>query len=314
MTSIGPVDPTQAAALDPAAELLAEHDAGQVYEQGSSWRLAWQTFRENRFALVGIALVIFFILFSFVGPHLYHSNQLSGNIGDANLSPGKGRPLGIDENGFDELGRIMKGGQTALEIGFAAALLASVIGTLVGAIAGLAGGLVDATLMRIVDVGLAIPTLFIILVLAVRYNGTITAFIIIIGINSWFVPARLVRGEVLSLRTRDFVQASRSMGASQWRLMWRHLVPNALGTVIVNVTFQIADAVLFLSTVGYLGYGLNPPYVDWGDQLSDGVTNLLNGYWWEIYPVGACLILLVMAFNFIGDGLRDALDVRLRRR
>jgi ABC-type dipeptide/oligopeptide/nickel transport system permease subunit len=168
--------------------------------------------------------------------------------------------------------------------------------------------------MRIVDVGLSIPTLFIILVLATKYNATVLSLALVIGLNQWLAPSRLVRGEVLTLRVRDFVSAARSMGSSRTRLLGRHLIPNALGVVIVNVTFQIADAIIFTSVVGFLGFGLHFPQVDWGDQLSDGVNFLLDGYWWLIYPVGACLILVVMSFNFIGDALRDAVDVRLRKR
>ena len=289
-------------------------EGGPIYEQGASWRLALQTFAENKLALIGIVIIVAALLFSFVGPYLYHSNQLSGQIANANVGPGKGHPLGFDGDGFDELGRMMKGGQAALEIGMFSALIATVVGTLYGAIAGLVGGLLDSVLMRIVDVGLSIPTLLFILILAARYNATVVSLSLVIGLNQWLAPARLVRGEVLTLRVRDFVSAARTMGATRRRLLSRHLIPNALGVVIVNVTFQIADAILFTSVVGYLGFGLHYPQVDWGDELSDGVNNLLNGYWWEIYPVGIALILVVMAFNFIGDATRDAVDVRLRRR
>jgi peptide/nickel transport system permease protein len=308
MGSVGGLDPE-------ALELLTlEPEGGQVYDQGSALRMAMRTFAENKLAIIGLGLVIFFVLFSFLGPHLYHSDQVSGNIAGSNLAPGNGHPLGTDDNGFDELGRIMKGGQAALEIGFASALIATVVGTLYGAISGLVGGVLDGVMMRIVDVGLAIPTLFIILILATRYNATVTSLSLVIGLNQWLAPSRLVRGEVLTLRVRDFVLAARSMGAKRSRLVMRHLIPNALGVVIVSVSFQIADAILFTSAVGFLGYGLHFPQVDWGDQLSNGVNYLLDGYWWQIYPVGACLILLIMAFNFIGDALRDSVDVRLRKR
>jgi ABC-type dipeptide/oligopeptide/nickel transport system permease subunit len=300
----------------PQAEMLLPPvpDGGQVYSEGNSFRLAFRSFAENKLALVGVFLIVFFILFSFVGPHVYHTNQTADDLFHAHLRPGKGHPLGTDTSGFDELGRTMKGGQTALEIGFASALIATIVGTLWGAIAGLAGGVVDGVMMRLVDIGLAIPTLFVILILSARYNATVLSFSLVIGLNQWLAPARLVRGEVLTLRVRDYVSAARSMGASRTRLITRHLIPNALGVVIVNITFQIADAILYTSVVGFLGFGLNFPNVDWGDQLSDGVDQLLNGYWWLIYPVGICLILTVMAFNFIGDALRDAVDVRLRKR
>jgi peptide/nickel transport system permease protein len=306
-------DRQRLASLEP---LLSSSNAegGEIYEQGSGFKITLKAFAENRLALVGIAVVIFFLLFSFLGPHLYHSNQISGNLGNNDLPPGKGHPLGTDDNGFDELGRMMKGGQAALEIGLLTALIATVVGTLWGAVAGLVGGWLDGLLMRIVDVGLSIPTLFVVLIISARYSATVLSLSIIIGLNAWFVPARLVRGEVLTLRERDFVAAARAMGSSQSRQVFRHLIPNALSVVIVNITFQIADAILTVAVVGYLGFGLHFPQVDWGDQLSDGVNFLGDGYWWLIYPVGICLILTVMAFNFMGDALRDAVDVRMRKR
>jgi peptide/nickel transport system permease protein len=209
---------------------------------------------------------------------------------------------------------MMKGGQAALEIGFFAAFVAIVIGTLWGAVSGLAGGIVDSAMMRVVDVFLSIPFLFVVLILAVKFGATVLSLSLVIGGFAWQVPARLVRGEVLTLRERDFVLAARTAGASRWRLISRHLIPNALGVVIVNVTFQVADAILAVSYVGFLGFGLHFPNVDWGDQLSDGSTYLQDGYWWLIFPVGACIVLTVMALNFIGDALRDSMDVRLRRR
>jgi ABC-type dipeptide/oligopeptide/nickel transport system permease subunit len=311
---LGGMGPGDLGGLGPEGALLADVEGGEVYGQGGGWRLTANAFAENRLALVGIGVIVFFVLFSFLGPHLYHSNQDTANILYARSPPMKGHPLGTDQYGFDELGRIMKGGQASLEIGFLTAAIAVVIGTLYGAISGLAGGFVDGIMMRIVDIGLAIPTLFVVLILAIYINVTVVSFSIVIGVNQWLVPARLVRSEVLTLRERDFVAAGTSMGASRTRLLMKHLIPNALGVVIVNITFQIADAIGYTATVGFLGFGLHYPQVDWGDQLSDGVNYLYDGYWWLIYPVGICLVLVVMAFNFIGDASRDAVDVRLRKR
>lgn len=294
--------------------LIADAEGGAVYEQGSGFRMTLKAFAENKLALVGVAVVLFFLAFSFLGPHLYHTNQVSGNLGNNDLPPGPGHPLGTDDNGFDELGRMMKGGQAALEIGLLTALIATVVSTIYGAVAGLVGGVIDGFMMRIVDVGLSIPTFLIILIISARYGATVITLSIIIGLNAWFVPARLVRGEVLTLRTRDFVAAAKAMGSTQRRQVFRHLIPNSLSVVIVNITFQIADAILIVAFIGFLGFGLHYPQVDWGDQLSNGVTYLQDGYWWQIYPVGGCLIATVMAFNFMGDALRDAVDVRLRKR
>ena len=188
------------------------------------------------------------------------------------------------------------------------------IGTLYGAVSGLVGGIVDGFLMRIVDILLSIPPLFIFLILATKYSGTVVTISIVIGVFSWLVPARLVRGEVLTLRERDYVSAGKVMGSSRTRLVFRHLIPNALSVVIVNITFQIADAILYVAYIGFLGFGLSFPNVSWGDILGNAQTALSNNYWWLVYPAGICIVLTVMAFNFIGDALRDAFDVRLRRR
>ena len=294
--------------LDPVPE------GGEVGRVQSGLALALRSFFENRLAIVGLGIIVAFVLFCYLGPLFYHSDQLVSNVLGAYQGPGAGHPLGTDANGFDELGRIMKGGRASIEVGLLTALIATVIGTLWGAIAGLAGGVLDAAMMRIVDIMLSIPFLFIVLILATRFSPTVLSLSLVLGLFSWLVPSRLVRGEVLTLRVRDFVSAARVMGSGRSRLIWKHLIPNALGVVIVNVTFQVADAIIAVSTLGFLGFGLYYPQVDWGDMLSDGVMYLLDGYWWLIFPVGGCLVLLVMAFNFIGDALRDSLEVRLQRR
>lgn len=289
-------------------------DGGEVQVIASGWRVALREFASNRLALVGVFIIVFFVLFCFLGPLIHPTNQTDTNPLTTNLPPGGKHILGTDENGFDELGRIMVGGQTALEIGFLASLIATVIGTTYGAIAGLAGGVLDGVLMRFVDILLSIPFLIVVLVLATKYSATVLDESLIIGIFSWLIPARLVRGEVLTLRVRDFVSAARVMGGTRRRLVFRHLIPNALSVVIVNVTFQVADAILALAYLGFLGFGLQYPAASWGDMLGSAQTNVSSGYWWLVYPVGGCLVLVVMASNLIGDALRDAFDVRLRRR
>jgi ABC-type dipeptide/oligopeptide/nickel transport system permease subunit len=300
--------------LDAQRALPLGPEGGEVGAIQSGWRLALREFMSNRLAVVGFGILIFFVLFCFVGPYIYHTDQIDTNDLLANLAPSGNHLLGTDGEGFDELGRIMKGGQSALEIGFFAAFVAIVIGTLWGAVSGLAGGIVDSAMMRVVDVFLSVPFLFVVLILAVKFGATVLSLSLVIGFFAWQVPARLVRGEVLTLRERDFVLAARTAGATPWRLISRHLIPNALGVVIVNVTFQVADAILAVSYIGFLGFGLHYPNVDWGDQLSNGIEFLEDGYWWLIYPVGVCIVLTVMALNFIGDALRDSMDVRLRRR
>ena len=289
-------------------------EGGEIGPVQSGWRLAVREFAQNKLAVVGSGILLFYAVFCFVGPLFYHGNTTSSDLLHTSLPPQAGFPLGTSDQGFDELALLMKGGQTALEVGFAAAFIGIVIGMLWGAIAGLAGGIVDSLMMRVVDALLSIPFLFIVLIVAVRYGATVLGLAVIIGVFTWLVPARLVRGEVLTLRTRDFVAAARAAGSGRWRLISRHLIPNSLGVIIVNVTFNVADAILAVAALGFLGFGLHYPHQDWGDMLSNGVTYMQDGYWWLVYPVGASIVLVVMACNLIGDALRDSLDVRLRRR
>jgi peptide/nickel transport system permease protein len=289
-------------------------EGGEIGAVQSGWRLAFREFTRNKLAVVGIGIIVFYVVFCFAGPLFYHGNTINSDLLHTGLPPGSGFPLGTTDQGFDELGLMMKGGQAALEVGFAAAFIGIVIGMLWGAIAGLAGGVVDSVMMRVVDVFLSIPFLFIVLIVAVRYGASVLGLSVIIGAFTWLVPARLVRGEVLTLRTRDFVAAARTAGSGRWRLIRRHLIPNALGVIIVNVTFNVADAILAVAALGFLGFGLHYPNQDWGDMLSKGIQYMQDGYWWLVFPVGASIVLVVMACNLIGDALRDSLDVRLRRR
>jgi peptide/nickel transport system permease protein len=275
-------------------------------------------FAENKLAIVGAVVVVLMILLCYVGPDFYHTNQTSTQqallYSTQNSPPSAKYPLGTDSNGFDILGRIMYGGQTSLEIGFAAAGIATVIGVIWGAVSGFFGGVVDAVMMRIVDVFLALPGIYLLLTLTVIFRSSEELLILVIGFTAWLVPARLVRGETLTLRVREYVQAVRVMGGRGSRVVARHIVPNAIGTIIVNATFQVADAILILAALGFLGLGVPAPKTDWGSMLSNGVNYVTTGYWWEIYPVAVAIVLVVVSLNFIGDALRDALEVRLQRR
>jgi ABC-type dipeptide/oligopeptide/nickel transport system permease subunit len=305
----------------PLGGLRPAPDGGEVQVVSSGWRLAWREFVSNKLAVIALGLLIAIILFCFVGPIFYHSDQSLANPLQAGLAPGQApltggasHLLGTDENGLDEFGRLMLGGQSALEIGAFASLVAILIGTLYGAISGLAGGFVDGIMMRFVDVLLSIPYLLIVLVLATKYNGTVLDLSLVLGVFSWLVPARLVRGEVLTLRTRDFVVAAQTMGSSRWRLIYRHLIPNAMSVTIVNVTFLVADSIIYLAVLGFLGLGLQFPDTSWGDMLGNALQYVLAGQWWLVYPVGGLLVAVVLCCNVIGDALRDAVDVRLQQR
>ena len=309
-----PIAPMIEGLVDPVGFTVAGPEGGEVQVISSGWKLALREFLDNKLAVIGLVVIVFFILFCFLGPLIDPTNQTLVNALNTDVAPGGTHVLGTDEHGFDELGRIMLGGQSALEIGFFAAAIATVIGTLWGAIAGLASGIVDGIMMRLVDVLLSIPLLFVVLVLATKYSGTVIRLSLLIGLFSWLIPSRLVRGEVLTLRTRDFVSAARVMGATRRRIVLRHLIPNAMSVVIVNITFQVADSVLILAYIGFLGFGLQFPSTSWGDMLGGAQNYVTEGYWWLVYPVGGCLVVLVLATNLVGDALRDAFDVRLRRR
>ena len=271
-------------------------------------------FGENKLAIVGVALLAAMFAFCFLGPLFYHTDQVHVNLAIENQPPQAGHPLGTDDNGYDVLGRLMAGGQVSLEVGLAAAVLATVLGTLWGAVAGYFGGMLDAVMMRVVDALLAIPVLFLALVVVAMFPPTEAELILVIALTSWLSTSRLVRGEALSLRARDYVQAMRVMGGGGTRAVFRHIAPNAMGTIVVNATFQVADAILLVVALSYLGLGIRPPQTDWGGMLYSGINAVYDGYWWQIFPAGIAIIVVVIAINFIGDALRDAFEVRLQRR
>lgn len=310
--SMGAVTPD--AALTVAGQGPAIPEGGEAYTSGSMWRMILAVFVENRLAIVGLGIILFMLLFSFVGPLIYHTQQVFNNPNIANHAPSLAHPLGTDQVGYDVLGRMMLGGQSSLEIGVAAAFIAVTLGVLWGAAAGLAGGFLDALMMRIVDSLLSIPYLFALILLGAIFTTSIPELIIVIGLVAWLVPARLVRGETLSLRVREYVQAVRVMGGSTRRVLFRHIIPNTVGTIVVNATFQVADAIIFVATLSYLGLGVPPPATNWGNELSSGLNYIFAGYWWLIYPAGIAIVVTVVAFNFVGDALRDALEVRLQQR
>ncbi len=277
---------------------------------GSGSRSIGHRLARNRGAVAGSGIVLFMVLFCFVGPHIYPTDQVTSNIDQINQAPSRANPLGTDGNGFNILGRLMVGGQSALEVGLAAALLSTVIGVAWGTIAGLVGGVVDAVMMRIVDGLLAIPALFLLLFLASIWKPDTETLIIVIGIVAWLVPARLLRGETLTLRVREYVEAVKCMGGSNRRIVFFHIIPNAGGTIIVNTNFQVADSILLLAGLSFLGLGLPLPAANWGSMLSDGLNFLYAGYWWQVYPAGICIVITVLAFNMIGENLRGVLDAR----
>lgn len=300
------------ATAGPPAQAPAPDTGGAPF--ASPWRLAAGTFRENKAAIAGLVFIVAMAGFAFLGPLFYHTNQVTTNLPDSLRAPSAAHPLGTDDEGYDELGRLMLGGQTSLEVGLAAAFVATGIGVAYGAVSGFLGGIVDGIAMRVVDALLAIPTLFLLIYLFSVFKASVGLMILVIGLVAWLVPARLVRAETLSLRTREYVQAVKVAGGTRRRMIAAHIVPNTVGTIMVNATFQVADAILALASLSFLGLGIPPPAANWGQMLSSGLTYIYAGAWWLIYPPGIAIVLTVVAFNAIGDSLRDAFDSRLTRR
>jgi peptide/nickel transport system permease protein len=276
--------------------------------------LLLRDFLRQRMGVIGLLIIIVMILFSFVGPLVYKTNQVQTNVLAITLSPGGKYPLGTDAVGYDVLGRLMFAGRSSLEVGVAAAGIAAIIGTCVGAIAGFTGGWLDAILMRIVDALVAIPALLVVLLIATLVTPSTTTVILVLGLLSWLTTARLVRGEVLVIRGLDYVRAAESFGERRWRILYEHVVRNVVGTVVVQATFEVANAILLLAALSFLGLGPPPPAANWGGMLTDGLNYVADGYWWLIYPAGVCIVLTVVAFNLLGDALRDVVEVRLRSR
>ncbi len=264
--------------------------------------------------MVGVVLVVLLVLFCFLGPIFYRTDQVHVNLAIENLRPSGAHLLGTDENGYDQFGRLMVGGQTSIEVGLAAAALATVFGVIWGAVAGFFGGFVDSLMMRVVDSLLAVPSLFLPIVLASIFTPSTGVLIFVVSVVAWLIPSRLVRGETLTLRSREYVQAVRVMGGRGPRIIRRHLIPNTVGTIAVAATFQVADATLLIAALSFLGLGPANPAANWGQMLSNGVNLSYDGYWWLVYPPGIAIVLIVVAFNFIGDALRDSLEVWLHKR
>lgn len=239
------------------------------------------------------------------GPALLHISAYTTDVAHAYDAPGAIHLLGTDGLGRDELARLLEGGRITLSVGIIAALVAMVIGTVYGAISGYYGGWFDTLLMRVVDVLLSIPTLFLLLFLAAMFHGSIIALMLVIGATSWLGPARLVRGDVLTLKERLFVEAARSIGAGDRRIIFRHVVPNAVGTIITTTTFMIASAMLAETALSYLGIGVRAPTPSWGNLLSSAQSDIFAGAWWLILPPGFAILFSVCAFNFVGDWMRE---------
>ncbi|MDR1050855.1 MAG: ABC transporter permease [Deltaproteobacteria bacterium] len=262
----------------------------------------------NKLALIGGLVVLSLFVVSWLAPVVSPHDPEKINVAARFKAPGApGHPLGTDSLGRDVLSRMIWGSRVSLKVGFVAVGLSTLIGLILGALAGYHGGLVDALVMRFCDLMLCFPSMFLILSVIAVLEPSIWNVMIVIGLTSWMGVARFVRAELMSLKGRDFALAARVLGASDFRVIWRHLLPNAMGPVLVAATLGVAGAILTESALSFLGLGVQPPTPTWGAILSDGKNYLERAYWLSLYP-GLAILVTVLSYNLLGEGLREALN------
>jgi len=271
----------------------------------------WARLRRNRLAMTGLTLVVGLFAVSLLAPWLAPYDPNFIDLKEVLMPPTSQHLLGTDPLGRDVLSRIIYGSAVSLKVGFVAVGLATLIGLIIGAVAGFYGGWVDQVLMRLVDLMLCFPTFFLILAVIALLEPSIWNIMVVIGLTSWMGVARLVRAEFLSLKEREFVVAARALGASDARLMVRHLLPNALAPVMVSATLGVAGAILTESALSFLGLGVQPPTPSWGNILTAGKDNIEIAWWLSFFP-GLAILATVMSYNLLGEGIREAIDPRLK--
>ena len=279
------------------------------------WRLALERFRAHRPAIGGILILGTLAILSAAAPLVSPYDPEKTNLLLIYEAPSASHPMGTDSLGRDLATRILYGGRVSLSIGLLAVTVAITVGTIVGTLSGYYGGLVDSALMRFVDMMYSFPRLFLLILFGVFFKGmTLPVIVTVLGLLSWMTTSRLVRASFLSLKNREFVEAARSIGARDRRIIVRHILPNALAPIIVAATLGVAGAIIAESTLSFLGLGIQPPTPSWGNMLKDAPSEMNIAPWTAIFP-GLAIFLAVVSINFIGDGLRDALDPRhvLRR-
>jgi len=303
-----------------AEDLLTADDQLQVDTEValvslSQWQLAARRFRKHRMALVGLGIFIFMILVIVIIPIFqpFVFQNIPGSPVAGGEPPSQEHVFGTTNEGRDVFNLVVNGGRISFAVGVFSMIIAGFVGVIVGAIAGFFGGATDNVLMRIVDLFFAIPFLFVILVAARFFGrGDVLSLVLIIGLLSWPLIARLVRASFLSLRESDFVDAARAVGVGSQRIAFRHILPNALGPVIVACTLLMANAIVLEAFVSFLGFGIRDTEISWGNALANAQEGIRFGNWWWAFFPGMAIALTVLAINFMGDGLRDALDPRSR--
>lgn len=282
-------------------------------EPESERRIVWRNFRRNRLALAGGVIVILLYLMAIFAPGIAPQSYSAFNRGQPLKPPSAQHLMGTDRQTRDIFSRVIVGSRVSLSVGFVAVVLIMLIGVTLGATAGFLGGLTDNVIMRFTDIILAIPQLFLLLSAAALFHPGLQTTMIVIGLTSWMTTARLVRGEFLRVKAQEFVTAARAIGAGRVRIMFRHLLPNTLAVIIVQATLWLSFAILLESALSFLGLGVQPPTPSWGGMLADGRVDMQKAWWETVFP-GMAIFITVLAFNLVGDGLRDAFDPRQRRR
>lgn len=270
----------------------------------------WKRIRSNRFAMIGGTVVALLFITSFLAPVLtpYYADAIDPY--NVLMPPSLAHPFGTDDLGRDVLTRVLFGARISLKVGFVAVGIAVAIGTVIGLVSGFYGGWVDNVLMRLVDIMLCFPTFFLILAVIAMLEPNIWYIMMIIGLTGWMGVARLVRAEVLSLREREYVLAARALGASDFRILFKHILPNALSPVLVAATLGVGGAILTESALSFLGIGVQPPTPSWGNILTAGKDYIEFAWWLSFFP-GLAILVTVLAYNLLGEGIRDAFDPRL---
>ena len=282
-------------------------------EHGLSQRtLVWRRFRRHKLAIASLVLLLLIGLAVALAPVIAPYGYSEQHLDQILQGPSSRHWLGTDHLGRDELTRLLYGGRVSLLIGLGVAFVSAVVGTLAGAAAGFYGGIIDNAVMRVTDLFLSIPLLVLLIIASRATGGHILDIVLVVSLALWMFLARIVRGLFLSLREKEFVEAARALGASNARIIFRHMLPNALGVIIVNVTLTVAVAILTESLLSFLGFGLQPPTPSWGNMLEDGRNQMTIAGWLVWFP-GLAILITVLCVNFLGDGLRDALDPTQRR-
>jgi oligopeptide transport system permease protein len=279
-------------------------------EHGSSpGRDAWHRLQKNRLAVAGGVTLIILALLCVVGPWLLKATYQEQNLGLGATPPSGDHWLGTDTLGRDLLVRLLYGGRISLGVGLCATFVALTIGVVYGAVAGYLGGKADALMMRIVDIIYALPFTIFVILLMVFFGRNIVLLFVAIGAVEWLTMARIVRGQIMTLKKMEFIEAARALGYSHRRIIFRHLLPNALGPIIVYATLTIPAVMLLEAFLSFLGLGVQPPMSSWGTLIKDGAEKMEEFWWLLVFP-GGVFSLTLFSLNFLGDGLRDALDVR----